>query len=86
MPIGAETAEFTRMSGNLAYTGAMSNNRQRLPPTERKIADAIAARLRLPVTDVAAAILDSKRCTEVEGLTGVYFDICQMYRELTRES
>lgn len=60
----------------------MSHDYQRLTPTERKIADVIAARLRLSVTDVAAAIVNTKRCTDIEGLTGVYFVICQMYREL----
>ncbi len=60
----------------------MGRDFQRLTPAERKIADVIAARLLLPVTDIAAAIVNTNRCVDVEGLTGVYIDICQMYREL----
>jgi hypothetical protein len=49
---------------------------QSLNAEEQKIAKLIAARLWVPVADVAAAIVETERCTKLVDVPGLTLQVC----------
>ena len=64
----------------------MPTDFQRLNADEQKIARLIAARLIVSVADVAAAIVETERCTKMVGVRGLPLQICEAYHEIMRTS
>ena len=64
----------------------MPTDFQRLNAEEQKIARLIAARLIVSVTDVAAVIVETERCTKMVGVRGLPLQICEAYHEIKQTS
>ena len=66
--------------------GQASADPQRLTAEEQKIARLMAARLIVSVADVAAAIVETERCTKMIGVRRLPLQICEAYQELRQTS
>jgi len=64
----------------------MPTDFQRLTRDEQKIAKLIASRLWVNVAKVAAAIVDTERCTKLVDVPGLTLHICEAYHELKQTS
>jgi hypothetical protein len=60
----------------------MPTDFKHLNAEEQKIAKLIAARLWVPVADVAAAIVETERCTKMVGVRGLPLQVCESYHEI----
>lgn len=62
----------------------MPTDFQQLTADEQNIALRIAKDFRVAVADVAAVIIQTRRCVETEGVSDFYMRVCDQYRSHLR--